>query len=174
MKKKPKAQKFFDYNVYVACSLTHAPVKFREEIEFFKDKLRSFCNVLCFLGIDGHPPHKIYDFDINKCVKKSDLVVAICDLPSIGLGMEMGTQVEARRMPCLALAHEKSHVTCFVLDTRQPGYDFRRYRDLKKDAIERVIEKLEKMSKDKIKKGFNLEATELSLRRNTKKKLVTG
>jgi hypothetical protein len=171
-----KAPKFFDYNVYVACSLTHAPQEFREKIEIFKQKLRSVCNVLCFLGIDGHPPHKIYDFDINKCVRKSDLVVAICDLPSIGLGVEMGTQIEARRMPCLALAHEKSHVTCFVLDTRQPHYEFRRYRDLEKDAVEMVIETLGKMKKDKRQKCFNIEATELSRQwssKNLKKKIVT-
>lgn len=165
MKSVKKKTKFYDYNVYVACSLTHAPVKFREDIEDFKEKLRSSCNVLCFLGIDGHPPHIIYDFDINECVKKSDLVVAICDLPSIGLGMEIGTQIEARVMPCLAIAHEKSMVTNMVIDTRQPGFEFRRYDNLLKDGIDLVIEKLDKMHKSKKQKCFDIKDHELSRQR---------
>ena len=140
-----KKPKFFDYNVYVACSLTHAPKEFRAEVELFKDKLKSVCNVLCFLGIEGHPPYDVYHFDIHECVHKSDLVVAICDLPSIGLGYEMGTQIEKRRMPCLIIAHEKARVSDLIVDTRQPGVEFRRYRDLQKDGVEMVVEKLKKI-----------------------------
>jgi hypothetical protein len=165
-----KKQKFYDYNVYVACSLTHAPIAFRESVEIFKDKLRSVCNVLCFLGIDGHPPHKIYHFDVHECVCKSDLVVAICDLPSIGLGMEIGTQIEARKMPCLAIAHKKSKVTDMIVDTRQPGSEFRRYNNLLKDGMKIVIKKLEEMRKEKRQKCFEIKPSELSRQRAGKKK----
>ena len=144
MKKKPK---FFNYKVYVACSLTHAPKKFWDEVASFKKRLESFCHILCFMGVNGHPPHEIYNFDIKECVHKSDLVVAICDLPSIGLGMEIGTQIEARKMPCLAIAHEKSVVSSMITDTRQPGSEFRRYKDLQKDGVELVRKKLKKMHK---------------------------
>jgi hypothetical protein len=146
MKKPPK---FFNYNVYVACSLTHASKEFRAEVEFFKEKLRSMCNVLCFMGVDGHSPYKIYKWDIHECVRKSDLVVAICDLPSIGLGYEMGTQIEARTMPCLALAHRKSLVSDLIKDTRQPGFEFQLYNDLQKDGVIKVMNKLKKMQKAK-------------------------
>lgn len=135
----------FGFNVYVACSLTHASMEFRQKVEDFKQELRSLCNVLCFLGIDGYPPHEIYVFDIHKCVGSSDLVVAICDLPSIGLGYEMGTQIEGRKMPCLAIAHEDSLVSDLIKDIRQPGVEFRRYGDLLADGIELVADKLERM-----------------------------
>lgn len=137
---------FFDYDVYVACSLTHAPQEFRHAVEVFKSRLKSICNVLCFLGIGSNASsHDIYRWDIHECVRKSHLVVAICDLPSTGLGYELGTQVEARRMPCLALAHKNSVVTELILDTRQAGYEFRRYEELQSDGVELVANKLRRM-----------------------------
>jgi hypothetical protein len=78
-------------------------------------------------------------------VSKSDLVAAICDLPSIGLGWEMGTQVEARGMPCLAIAHEASKVTAFVPGCNKQCFEFRRYRDLLTDGVELVADKLQEM-----------------------------
>ena len=147
--KKPK----FDYNVYVACSLTHASQEFRDKVEYFKDQLSSICNVLHFGGLCDRPAHGIYKWDIHECVYKSDLIVAICDLPSTGLGYEIGTQVEARGALCLGLAHEKALVTDLILDTRQPHFEFRRYKDLLTDGLDMVVEKLEKMAKsEKIKK----------------------
>lgn len=144
-----KAPKFFDFNVYVACSLTHASPEFIAEVEVFKKKLKSFCNVLRFLGLIKGSPYDVYRQDIHECVRKSDLVVAICDLPSIGLGYEIGTQIEARGMPCLAIAHEKSHVTRFIHDTRQPGFEFKRYSNLQKDGVKMVKDKLKEMHKAK-------------------------
>lgn len=153
--KKPK----FDYNVYVACSLTHAPEDFRTEVEAFKQKLKSICNVPSFWGLKPGDPYEVYLWDIHDCVRKSDLMVAICDFPATGLGYEIATQVEARRMPCLAIAHNKSLVTDLILDTKQPGYEFRRYKDLQTDALDMVIERLEKMRQgDKIKKLKRLPA----------------
>ena len=140
-----KTPKFYDYHVYVACSLTHAPKEFWDKVESFKTKLREFCNVLCFLGVNGFPARDIYEWDINQCVRKSDLVVAIADLPSIGLGYEMATQMESRNMPCLIIAHEKSRVSDLVIDTGCPGTEFKRYKELEKDGVELEKEKLEKM-----------------------------
>jgi hypothetical protein len=142
---------FFHYNVYVACSLTHASPEFRGTVEDFKKNLRAICNVMCFLGIGNKAsPHEIYKWDIHECVRKSDLVVAICDLPSTGLGYELGTQVEARGMPCLMIAHVDSLVTELILDMRKPGSEFKRYNDLHVDGIALVAEKLQQMHIAKI------------------------
>lgn len=120
------------------------------EVEAFKKKLESVCNVLRFLGLtSGRSPRDIYLHDIRDCVGQSDLVVAICDQPSIGLGYEIATQLESRGMSCLCLAHEKSLVTEFILDVHQPGFDFRRYRNLQKEGIGLVTEKLSKMHKNR-------------------------
>ena len=150
--KKPK----FDYNVYVACSLTHASQEFRDKVEIFKNELKSFCNVLSFVGLSDDSPHETYLWDINECVNKSDLVFAICDFPAIGLGYEIATQVETRRKPCIAVAHDKSLVTKLILDTRQPHFEFKRYRDLHKDGLKMVVEKLKKMKKSDIVNKKNL------------------
>lgn len=136
----------FGYSVYVACSLTHATPIFRQSIEAFKKKLEPICNVLRFLGLkSGRTPHELYQYDIHECVYRSDLVVAICDLPSLGLGYEMGTQAEARQRPCLCLAQELSLVSEIIMDTRRAGYEFRRYSDLLADGVEFVTDKLRRM-----------------------------
>ena len=140
-----KAPKFFDYNVYVACSLTHAPKEFRDEVDIFKDKLGLICNVVDFGCLGDKPPHEVYRWDIQECVNKSDLVFAICDFPAIGLGYEIATQVEVRKKPCIAVAHDKSLVTSLILDTRQPGFEFKRYKNLRKDGLKIVKDKLQKM-----------------------------
>lgn len=147
MKKTPK---FFDFNVYVACSLTHASPEFIAEVEAFKKKLESVCNILKFAGLNsGNSPRELYMYDIRKCVGSSDLVVAICDQPSIGLGYEIATQLEGRGMPCLCIAHEKSHVTELILDVHQPGFEFKRYNNLQKDGVKMVKDKLKEMHKAK-------------------------
>jgi hypothetical protein len=139
----------FGFRVYVACSLTHATSVFRQEIEVFKKHLALLCHVLSFLGWEsGAKSSTIYSYDIEECVYKSDLVVAICDLPSIGLGMEIGTQVEARKKPCLFIAREGVLVTDMVLDVPRPGAEFRRYRDLLTDGVELVADKLKKMQEE--------------------------
>ena len=129
-------------DLYVACSLTHAPQGFRDQVERLKTELKTnVCNVLCFLGCGtGASPHDIYHWDIHKCVRPSHAVLAICDLPAIGLGYEMGTAVEAQRKPVLAIAHQLAKVSDLVLDPRQPGYEFRRYKDLFLDVPAMVEE----------------------------------
>ena len=147
--KKPK----FDYNVYVACSLTHAPVEFRADVEAFKKELKYICNVLSFVGLSDDSPYETYLWDIHECVHKSDLIFAICDFPAIGLGYEIATQVEVRRKPCIAVAHDKALVTKLILDTRQPNFEFRRYKNLQKDGLKMVEDKLQEIQNaDMIKK----------------------
>ncbi len=139
---------FFDRKVYIGCGLTHAPPEFRAEIEGFKINVKSFCTVLSFLGLGDFPPYEIYRYDIHDCVMRCCLMVAVCDHPATGLGYEMATQVEARGMPCLAIAREGSLVSDLIIDTRQPGFEFRRYRDLRTDGATLVADKLARMQKD--------------------------
>ncbi len=132
--------------VYVGCSLTHASAEFRREIEIFKENLGKICEVLCFYGYGtGASSHEIYRWDIHECVYKCDLMVAICDLPSTGLGWEMGTQVERRGKPLLAVAHKDALVSDLVLDPRAPGYSFHRYSNLHTEVFELVRNKLKEL-----------------------------
>ncbi len=129
--------------VYVGCSLTHAPAEFRQAVEDLKIKLREICEVLEFKGLsDDHLPNDVYRHDILGCVCECELLVAICDYPSLGLGWEMAVQSEKRAMPVLAVAHLSSKVSKLVLDPQLPGYEFHRYINLVDDVYMMVEERI--------------------------------
>ncbi|MBU3668648.1 MAG: hypothetical protein FGM57_01630 [Candidatus Taylorbacteria bacterium] len=69
------------------------------------------------------------------------LFVALCDLPSIGLGVEFGVQTVARGKPTIAAAHHDASVTRLILDPALPagGYQFIRYDDMF-DLVEPVMQ----------------------------------
>jgi hypothetical protein len=133
--------------VYVGCGLTHAPEEFKAEVENFKDLLRTIENVevLCFLGVTDGTFRDVYVHDIKNCVRKCDLLIAIFDYPSTGLGWEVATQVEDRRKPAIGLGQTMSHITRLVLDPDNPHYQFHRYESLCQDGFELVKSKIEAM-----------------------------
>ena len=121
--------------IYVACGLTHAPEEFKLSVDGLKQALREQrgYEVYDFVGLENGTPAEVYAWDIGRCVAQSDLLVAICDYPAIGLGWELGTAVEKLRKPTLAVAHEESHVTRLITGAAEagaPNYRFRRYSNL--------------------------------------------
>lgn len=132
--------------IYVGCSLTHAPAWFKVRITELKTRLGDLpdVEVLEFLGLVNGTPHDVYVHDIIECVGKCDLMVAICDHPSIGLGWEMATQV-GRGKPLLAFAHRGSKVTRLVLDPQLPGYRFFRY-EVFGQVFKKIKEELEQLA----------------------------
>jgi len=126
--------------VYVGCALTHASPEFREEVERLKRKLESICVVLHFKGLaDSNSPRDVYVHDIINCVRECDILIAICDHPSIGLGYEMATQAECRKKRLLAVAHRDAKVTKLILDPGLENYEFRRYKNLCEDVYNMVL-----------------------------------
>lgn len=117
--------------IYVGCSLTQAPEDFKLKIEDVKNELRKDFEVLDFVGLTAGTAKDVYYWDIHECVAKCDVFVAICDLPALGLGYELGVAVEKFQKPTIALAHEHSLVTRCVLGIDQPHYQFARYEDPK-------------------------------------------
>jgi hypothetical protein len=129
--------------VYVGCSLTHAPQEFIDEVERLKQKLEKICHLLRFKGLsEKNIAHDVYKHDIIDCVYQCDLLLAICDYPSTGLGYEIATQAEKKRGAVLAVAHENSKVSKLIIDPRLPGYEFRRYKNLCDDVYAMVIERI--------------------------------
>jgi hypothetical protein len=133
--------------VYVGCGLTHAPEEFRISVEGLKEVLRQKrgYEVYDFVGLENGTPADVYAWDIGRCVLKSDLLVAICDYPAIGLGWEIGTAVEKHQKPTLAVAHKDTHITRLVpgaAEAGAPNYRFRRYNDLMEvpDYIAEMLE----------------------------------
>jgi len=129
--------------IYVACSLTYAPKEFIALVEELKRKLSGVCTLLLFKGLsDANVPYDVYIHDIKGCVCNSDLLVAICDYPSTGLGWELAMQTEKRKKPVLAVAHKETKVTKLILDPRRKGYEFKRYDNLVEDVYSFVVERL--------------------------------
>ena len=128
--------------LYVGCSLTLAPEEFRESVEKLKDVLRSEYEVLDFIGLVNGTAKDVYLWDIHNCVATCDLFLAVCDLPSLGLGYEMGVAVEKLSKPTLAVAHKDSKVGRIFTGIDQKHYRFLRY-DSPKD-IPRLLREFEK------------------------------
>ena len=86
-----------------------------------------------FVGLEDGTAADVYNWDIGHCVAECDLLVGICDYPSIGLGWELSAAVEKHQKPTLAVAHEDTHITRVVpgaAEAEAPNYRFRRYKDL--------------------------------------------
>lgn len=135
-----------DLKIYVGCALTHAPEEFRNSVEALKGRLKEIGQVLAFKGLsDANLPHDVYTHDIIGCVHQCDLLVAICDYPSIGLGWEMAVQTEVRKKPVLAVAHKDTKISKLILDPQLPGYEFVRYENLCDDVYNLVVEKIKSL-----------------------------
>jgi len=78
--------------VYVACALTHAPEEYAKRIRSFKSILerREEVDVLKFIGLGNPDDGSVFRHDIERCVGRVRLIVAFCDYPSTGLGLELG------------------------------------------------------------------------------------
>ena len=76
--------------LYIGCSLYNATPEFRTSVEEFKNSVRSDFEVLDFLGHNAGTSEEIVKYDLDQ-VRSSDIFLAICDVPSIGLGIEIGT-----------------------------------------------------------------------------------
>ena len=75
----------------------------------------------------------ISKYEIHNCVEKCDLFVGDFTYPSLGLGWEMGTIVEKRKIPSLAVAKKGTIVSRLVTGAeceRNPFYSFHYYENI--------------------------------------------
>lgn len=115
--------------LYVGCGLTEAPTEFVQEIEDFKQGLRSDGHeVFDFVGLVNGTARDVYEWDIGYCVENCSGFIAVCDYPSTGLGYELRRAVELRK-PTIATAHRDRRVTRLVLGAAEvePNITFERY-----------------------------------------------
>lgn len=113
--------------IYVGCALKHAPEDFKEKVQGLIRELEKNprYEILKFLGKGD--PSDIFRRDILECVANADVLLAIVDLPSTGLGFEMGVLWSSGR-PLLAVAHNDAVVSGLVLGIHGGGpFTFRKY-----------------------------------------------
>lgn len=146
----PRKGQFKDLRIYIGCALTHASEEFKAEVEEFKDHLRGFVTVLDFVGLVAGTSADVYNHDIHRCVATSDLFVAVCDLPSIGLGWELGTQVEKRKQRTMIVTQKGTKLTRLAIGAAEVNHfvSLSEYEKLT-DLIPEVIEVLEVLYHEK-------------------------
>ncbi len=122
--------------LYVGCALTEGPPEFRAEVAHLKTLLKAEYEVLDFIGLTAGNPSDVYRVDINENVCTADVMLAICDYPSTGLGYELAVAVRERGIPVLAVAHEQKRITRLVLGIPEhhDDVDFKTYRDFLGDV----------------------------------------
>lgn len=115
--------------VYVGCALTQVPLYLMEYvINELRTKLGEKYEVLEFVGLTEGTPEDVFIRD-SDCVIDCDLFVAICDYPSLGLGIELGIAY-ATQKATLALANtntEKVSRMAQGIRARNPNFVFKRY-----------------------------------------------
>jgi nucleoside 2-deoxyribosyltransferase len=114
--------------LYVGCSLSHAPNEFIQHVMALKDQLREHFEVLDFVGRDAGTSKEVFETDTNQ-VKNCDCFLAICDLPSLGLGYEVALALELGK-PTLAVAHKDAEVSRMILGINKPSFVFKRYENI--------------------------------------------
>jgi hypothetical protein len=124
--------------LYVGCALKHAPQDFIDKVLGLKEILRNEFQILDFLGFTGDSD-EVFTHDMEQ-VNSCEGMVAICDLPSTGLGMEIAF-VLSRGQPVFAFAHCDTEVSNMVLGVNLPGYSFHRYSNLEEDVLQLLRKK---------------------------------
>ncbi|MCY4010570.1 MAG: hypothetical protein OXF30_00665 [Candidatus Saccharibacteria bacterium] len=115
--------------LYVGCGLTYAPESFKENVASVKETLRERnYDVLEFTGEQIATPSEVYIQDIQNCVKTCEVMLAIVDYPSLGLGWEMAV-ANTLKTPTLAIAQVNTTVSRLVLGAAEiiPSFYFQRY-----------------------------------------------
>lgn len=109
-----------------------------------KGKLKAHFEILEFLGINDNgvaSAREVYNRDIKECVMTADCMLAICDYTSSGLGYEMGTAVENRGIPVLAVGHEKINISRLIRGIDHENFQFHTYSSVS-DLAEKTIKLL--------------------------------
>jgi hypothetical protein len=100
--------------LYVGCALRGAPVEFVTGVEALKKELEHHFEVLHFVGLHaGVSAQEIYETDIALAAK-ADLMLALVDVPSTGLGMEVARRHELGK-PTVIAYHRNTHPSAMVL-----------------------------------------------------------
>lgn len=88
--------------LYVGCALRGASSEFVEGVAALKRDLEVDFEVLHFIGISPTASaREVYETDIG-CTAKADLMLAICDQPSLGLGIELAKRAELEKQTIIA------------------------------------------------------------------------
>lgn len=115
--------------LYFGCAISGLPkehydamVNLREEIFAPAYDVLKFCD-------PSTPDSEVYHHDIHVCVKSCDLLVAIVDSPSLGLGFELCAGLLLFNKPVLALGLKDRYISKLITGITHPRFEFSRYEN---------------------------------------------
>jgi len=125
--------------IYIASSVTHASESHRKFVRDLKQELRLQTQAVVLEWVDKEPVEKLEGFFERdmKNISMSTHVVALVDMPSIGLGMEI-KEALLKKKPLLCLAKERAEISRLLL-AAQLTYAFKiEHYSALQEAVERV------------------------------------
>lgn len=107
--------------IYVGCALVKASQEYRDFVASFKHKLdvEPDIEVLEFIGLDKGTATDVYRHDFAQ-VQACDAMLAFCDEPSIGLGMEIREAIHCKK-PILCLHLAGTPITRMLIGAQEAG-----------------------------------------------------
>lgn len=107
--------------IYVGCALNKAPQGFRDFVANFKRELGNEpdVEVLEFIGLVAGTATDVYRHDFAQ-VRGCDAMLAFCDEPSIGLGMEIREAIHFQK-PLLCLHRAETPITRMLIGAQEAG-----------------------------------------------------
>lgn len=120
------------FRLYVGHKLTNASEAFLTKMSLLRDgiehELADEFVVLKFLGLVGGTSFDVFEQDINVNVATCDLMLAIIDEESSGLGFEIATALSRYGKPILLIQHSSvPHVSRLILGAAEHNSGNMRY-----------------------------------------------
>ncbi len=99
----------------MACALTQSSEEWRQSIKDFKEELQALdFAILEFFDLKAGTPPEVTRYDLEQ-VRNCDLMVAIADEPSLGLGAELMYRVAILAKPALVFVKNGYYLSRFIL-----------------------------------------------------------
>jgi len=116
--------------LYVGCALQSAGEEYVLKIRALREELKKHFLVLEFLYPHPGTDQDVYQLDIQDHVTNCDLMLAIGDLPSTGLGYELATAIEALCKPVLILSKKGQKLSRLIKGIVRSNIRILEYSDL--------------------------------------------
>ena len=136
--------------MYFACALTGTSDQFQKSMNQWRDEyLAMHFEILKFAWLDGAPDPSvtnIHEHDLNR-VESADIIVAMLDNPSFGVGMELQHAIQLKK-PVIGFKTEGVAVSRMITDSfKENDYPLLSFQSMSKATHEVLIRTTHRIDK---------------------------